>query len=268
MQIVKNKNIVKCFIKMFVIILLINLNGYAKNNDFEREAIFKNAVSEYSKDNYQRALEIFQELEQTDKVSFELFYGIGNCYYKLNEIGEAIQYWEKAKKLNSSNEDVIFNLKLANVKLQDKVILPKPFFLFKYYNSIRENLNIKYWLNFSGILFFLIIITILIFMNKKRPKGNIAKIITIVRYILIVLFVFVSTMTFNTVKYRNNNEFGIVIVEQIEVKTEPNINESTSFILHEGSKVKILSKFNRNWYKISYFDDKIGWIEVDKIGKI
>ena len=266
----KNRNFVKCFIKMFIIIILLNMNAYTKNVDFEREAIFKKAVSAYLKKDYEKALDTFQELENTNKVSFELLFDIGNCHYKLNEIGKAIQYWEKAKKLNPSNDDVNFNLKLANVKLQDKVVLPEPFFLFKYYHSIRENINIKHWMNYLGIIFLLIIITFLpkLHKNRRRFERKFLEIVAIPKYILILLFFIIFAMMFDTVNYRNKNEFGIVIVNKIKVKTEPKENGDISFILHEGSKIKILSKFNRNWYKISYFDDKIGWIESDKIGEI
>ena len=270
-KVFKNRNFVKYLVKMFIIILLLNMNIYAKDNNYEREAIFKKAASEYSKKNYEEALNTFQQLENTDKVSFELLFDVGNCYYRLDELGEAIQYWEKAKKLNPSNDDVNFNLKLANVKLQDKVILPKPFFLFKYYHSIRQNINIKHWMNYLGIIFLVTIIIFIIpkfFNNKRRLQRKILKIFFIPKYILILSLIIISVVLFDSINYNNNNKFGIVVVNKIKVKTEPKENGETSFILHEGSKIKILSKFNRNWYKISYFDDKIGWIESNKIGEI
>lgn len=270
-KIFKNRTIIKYLIRMFIVILLLNMNIYAKDSNFERETIFKKAVSDYSKKNYNEALKTFQQLENTDKVSFEILFDIGNCYYRLDELGEAIQYWEKAKKLSPSNDDVNFNLKLANVKLMDKVILPKPFFLFKHYNSIRNNINIKHWINYLGIIFLVIIlifITPKLFNNKTRLQKKVSKLIFIPKYILILLFVIISLILFDTVNYNNNNQFGIVVEKKIKIKTEPITNGETSFILHEGSKVKILSKFNRIWYKVSYFDDKIGWIENSKIGEI
>lgn len=270
-KIFKNRTIIKYLIRMFIVILLLNMNIYAKDSNFERETIFKKAVSDYSKKNYNEALKTFQQLENTDKVSFEILFDIGNCYYRLDELGEAIQYWEKAKKLSPSNDDVNFNLKLANVKLMDKVILPKPFFLFKHYNSIRNNINIKHWINYLGIIFLVIIlifITPKLFNNKTRLQKKVSKLIFIPKYILILLFVIISLILFDTVNYNNNNQFGIVVEKKIKIKTEPITNGETSFILHEGSKVKILSKFNRIWYKVSYFDDKIGWVENSKIGEI
>ncbi|MEA1986408.1 MAG: tetratricopeptide repeat protein [Candidatus Marinimicrobia bacterium] len=266
----KYNNRKKYSIGLFVIILILTVSIFGKNLNDERESLFKNGVSKYSQNKYTEAVEIFHQLENTDFVSFELYYDIGNSYYRIGKLGKAIQYWEKAKIIKPSNDDVDFNLKLANVKLQDRVVLPKPFLIFKYYKSIKQNIDIKKMLNYIGLLFF---VTILLFILPKifdntSVKKRLLKFLFIPKYLLILIIFFLFLILFDTTNYKNNNDFGIVIENKIKVKTEPKEDADTIFILHEGSKVKILSKFDRKWYKVSYFDDKIGWIEIEKIGEI
>ena len=49
--------------------------------------------------------------------SWELYYNLGNAFYKNRQIGPAILNYEKARKLAPNNEDVLFNLELANLRV-------------------------------------------------------------------------------------------------------------------------------------------------------
>ncbi|MCX7911298.1 MAG: hypothetical protein N2505_06965, partial [Endomicrobia bacterium] len=105
-------------VKLFFIILTIVL---LKNHSFTKDRhndLFNEAILEYKNVNYNASLEKFltinDELLKENKISSEILYNIGNCYYRLNKLGMAKFYYELAKMYNYKDINIKYNINLIN----------------------------------------------------------------------------------------------------------------------------------------------------------
>ena len=139
-------------ISMLLLLFSVSLS-YAVNAD--RDQLFKQGVSAYVGEDYQNAIALFSQLEKSKKVSWELYYNLGNSYYRNGELGNAIRYWEKAKILAPSNSDIDHNLLIAEKHIIDKVVLPDMFPLFKWYKQMQRHLSLSFSIQLIGALLLL-----------------------------------------------------------------------------------------------------------------
>ena len=112
--------------KKLLFLLLITTNLTIGQNIQE---LFNSANDLYRQEKIEQAIEIYQKIESKGMVSSELFYNLGNSYYKLNKVGPSIFYYKKALELNPLNQDVKNNLVFAKRLALDNIEeLPKTVF--------------------------------------------------------------------------------------------------------------------------------------------
>jgi len=253
-------------LKTILLILLLIFSGlYGDNPD--RERLFVKANSYYSSNQYSLALDLYEEIASSGMISFELFYNMGNSYFRQGKIGAAIQYWEKARRLEPRNANVNHNLALARLQIADKMIMPKAFLPFQIWWDLRDGLGAASAFRLSGFLMFVSIFLIAI---PGLLKSGIKKRRRITPLIIVSLFCFVFflSLALDGRRYNRTHQFGILLKKQVEVKSAPRDESNTLFMLHEGSKVRVLNRSATDWLEISYFDDKVGWIKSKEIGEI
>jgi tetratricopeptide (TPR) repeat protein len=251
------------------IVLLLCLGSLTLAADIDRDQLFKQGVSAYVGEDYQHAIAIFHQLEESKEVSWELYYNLGNSYYRNGELGNAIRYWEKAKILAPSGSDIDHNLLIAEKHLIDKVVLPDTFPLFKWYKQMQRQLSLSVSIQLIGALF-LILILVLGFIgraSRRKSKNYKATYITVLSVFLVLIILFTST-TIDTAQRRKNEKYAIILERSVEILSEPTEDAIVLFILHEGSKVRVNKNIEDLWSNISYFDDKVGWISRSAIGEI
>src|SRR4051812_4383220 len=96
----------------------------------DSQSLFNKGNTFYQKEEYDKAIEQYDKLLKQGYESSELYYNLGNSYYKTGNIPSSILNYERALKLSPSDEDIILNLKLANLKIIDKIEpLPQLFYI-------------------------------------------------------------------------------------------------------------------------------------------
>ena len=218
--------------------------------------VFKKAEKLYKTEKYKEAVDQYQLLLNKGYNGKELFYNLGNCYYKLDEVGKSILYYEKALKLDPSDEDLKVNLALANTKVSDKLneidkglgawfkkvefMMPADKFTF---------LGLLLWIGgFIGFLFSGIGIL-------KKFKG--------INYFLVSLGAIL--LLFGYLQYRIlwNGSNAVILEGTVRVKSTPDENSKDVYILHEGTKVN-LHQITLDWYEISIDNENFGWVRVSE----
>jgi tetratricopeptide (TPR) repeat protein len=256
--------------RLFIIMLAASLPALLFGQS-ERQKLFAKANQAYEAGQMQQALDQYLDLVFSGEISFELYYNLGNTYYRTGKIGKAIQYWEKAALLNPANDDVNHNLELARLKILDRVILPKAFFLFEYYWQLRNSAPLYQWLTWSAWLVFFTLLAWLFpywLILPKNIRGRLKRVGKIPVLLLTIAFLFFAAISLDALRYEKNNHNAIIISREVQVKSAPLNSSNTLFILHEGSKVKLITDDANEWYEISYFDDKSGWVRKDDLGEI
>lgn len=248
--------------KKILLLLLILAHSLSAQN---ADALFNEANDLYKNEKFEAAVEVYKKIEDKGLVSSELYYNLGNCYYKLNKVGPAIYYYEKSLQINPTNEDVKNNLVFAKRLALDTIEeLPKTVFQ-KINQNFLQKLSYNQWaivvviFSFFGSLFFLLYY----FANSPSKKR-----FYFTSSILSFLFLGISFfITYNQFLYSKNNKQAIVFAEKTEARNAPTLNAEEVFTLHEGTKVIVLDMVD-NWKKIKLADGKIGWIIAEEIKEL
>ena len=240
--------------KKILILLLLIANVL---NAQDEQKIFESANEMYKQQNYEKAIEYYKTLEKYNLISSELFYNLGNSYYKLNKVGPSIYYYEKALKLNPLNKDVQNNLVFARRLALDNIEeLPKTVFQ-KLNSRYLQKLYYNQWAIVSIVFCALVSLLFLLFYFSNQPRSKRTYFVT---SLISFLFLIISlTITYNQFSYFKNNKVAIVFAEETEVRNAPSLNSEEVFTLHEGTKVIVLDTID-DWKKIKIADGKIGWI--------
>jgi len=245
--------------KLLYIILLFasNLNVLA----IDSNKLFEEGNQFYNNQNYAAADSVYSIIDTAGYYSTELYFNLGNTNYKLRNIAKTVYNYERALKLSPGNEDIIHNLKIANELLSDKnSIRASKRIDDLIYTSIKSTTN--FWANLSVALFIigsLLILTFLILKTAKQKKTSFY--LGMAFYLFGAITIYLASLQYSK---QTDIEYGIVYSPFVELKTEPSKNSNIAFVLHEGTKVKVLNN-NSDWYEILFNNGQIAWIEKEHL---
>ncbi|MBI4648648.1 MAG: tetratricopeptide repeat protein [Bacteroidia bacterium] len=215
----------------------------------------------YSKVNYEKAIEIYNKIVSLDFESSAIYYNLGNAYFKSNKIPQAILNYERAKLLNPKDEDILFNLELANKYVVDKInVLPEIFFITWYRNFINMFPSDK-WATASLIAFiaFLLLLSLYFYSGKIiLKKLGFWFGVLFLAFSLIALF-----FAYKQKQFSETRNTAIVFSDSVTVKSSPDESGTDLFVIHAGLKVKVEDKVG-DWVEIKLTDGNTGWVkEID-----
>ena len=245
--------------RIFIILLFFSSSILAQDPN----TLFEKASLSYEKKEYAQALIYYNEIQDLGLYSSDLYYNIGNCYYKLQQNAEAVLYYEKALKLNPSDEDALFNLKLVQMQLVDKLAEVPQVFYQKWIESIKNKLTIDQWAKLGLIFLFLfcsLFISFLFIKTYSLKKRS----FTVSVFSLLVA---VSSLSLAYYSHKTLKVEAVLMQANAYIKSAPSNQSEDLFILHEGTKVQVLEVFN-DWTKIKLSDGMIGWLENKAIEEI
>lgn len=229
---------------------------------FAQEDILKEGNKFYKSAQYDQAIEKYNEILNQDVVSAEVYFNLGNCYYKKKNIAQAILNFERAKKLNPDDEDLLYNLELTQQLTTDKIEVLPEFFVNSWFMNLRSSFSERQWSIASIILFSICLCFTSIFLySKNYTFKKMAFLFGIVSFILSTILLVMA----NSAKNNNiDNEFAIVFAPSITLKSSPDQSGNNLFVLHQGSKVKIIDTIGL-WSKISIADGNQAWMLTEDL---
>lgn len=223
------------------------------------------ADSAYTRQQYQKAIRCYEQLLK-DGVNADIYYNLGNAYYRTDDFTHAVLNYERALLLNPGNKDIRFNLQLARSKTVDKITPESEMFFVTWYHSLTNIMSVDGWattaltsLALAIGLFLLYLFSDAIWRRKVGFFGSL---------LMIAMFVFANVFAFQQNKILSERTGAIVMSGAAPVKSTPATNGTDLFILHEGTKVYIIEEFSNLWMKVRVSDGKEGWIAVKDIERI
>ena len=229
------------------------------------EETIKAANNAYNQSLYDSALVTYQKVLDAGYESGELYYNIGNSYYKNNDIASAILYYEKAKKLIPNDESTEYNLNIANSMIVDKIEKVPELFYKVWWNFFYNFMGSDAWAVFALISFSLLVITIGLFIITNTRINR--KVSFYVSVLLLLVTITSSTLAYQKYYYNIEHKEAIVFDLSITVKSSPTQNAVDLFVIHEGTKVRIIDKID-NWVEIKIKNGSIGWLPEKSIKEI
>jgi tetratricopeptide (TPR) repeat protein len=259
-QIRKVENITNRKMKHIVSLFLLITQVFFAQNSFEKG----NAL--YQKGQYKEAAQAYEDIAANEKKhSAELYFNLGNCYYKLNKVAPSIYNYEKALVLKPHDTEVLNNLKFAKKLTIDEIKeVPKVGFakLIQNFTGIY-NYNNWAWIS-VGIAFAFLLSFIGYYFSQLTLSKRIYFIIMFLLLFALLATVFASI--YEKTHYENDRP-AIVFAEMTEVRSEPQKAAPSIFLLHEGAKVYV-KEVLENWKKIELTDGTEGWIDSAAIREV
>ena len=229
------------------------------------DSLLMQANSAYNQGLYDSSISLYNRVLDKKVESAVLYYNLGNAWFKKGEIPHAILYYEKARKLNPNDDDINYNLGVANSMIVDKIdTVPKLFFQ-EWWSYFYNLFGANQWAVILLVSWALLVLFFGIFaLSRSRRSKKMGFFLGLLFLLLTVASYGLASQKYHHSVSRNE---AIVFTPTITVKSSPTQTAVDLFVIHEGTKVKILDKVD-NWVKIKISNGSIGWIPYQSVEEI
>ena len=220
----------------------------------------------YAKENYTEAAQIYEAIIREQGVSKDVYYNLGNCYYKLDSVALSILNYERALMIDPSDGDIKVNLALARGKTSDKVTPPSEMFFVTWWRSLTNIMSINSWLIIGFVAYVLMLGCILLyaFMSNVALRKWSFYGCLLMLFIAVVANLCALSQHLTIV----NRHYAIIMSPAVTVKSSPSDTSTDLFIIHEGAKVEMLDQSMKEWCEVKLEEGKVGWVPVDAFEQI
>jgi tetratricopeptide (TPR) repeat protein len=243
------------FAVLFLIGVLFSIGVDAKES---AESVYTKANTLFQKQDFEGAVKAYNVVLGYDSASSEVLFNLGNAYYRLGDFPKAILSYERAKKIAPDDEDVEFNLHVANLHVTDKIDpLPRIFYL-RWIDDASFLFSLSKWSLTIIILFVMTVIFVLCYFLIPSIVVRKAGFYLGILSLLLVAASYALALHQNHLLY--GTERAIITSASVYVKSSPDEKGADLFILHEGTKVDLLDELN-GWKKIRIANGSVGWVK-------
>jgi len=257
----KKKNNYMKYILLNLAILFSVIGAVANTN----QELVDSAVIYFNAKNYDKAIVNYEKIIASGQESAALYYNLGNSYYKAKNLPLAIVNFERAKIIDPTDEDILFNLSLVKTQTVDKIKSIPVFFINDWYNTVTGFMSTNTWAYLSVLAFLLSLALLLLYFFSRSVK---IKKITFWTASLFLLMSFASMASASNEKKINfDTKFAVITNPSVNIKASPDENSTSIFILHSGTKLQVLDQI-QEWYKIKIEDGNTGWVKLEDVEKV
>ncbi len=242
-----------------IFILMAGISAYPQ------DSLLVKANQQYADGKYEQAIEIYQQILNSRLESADVYYNLGNAFYKTGQFTKAIISYERAKLLAPNDEDIRFNLEIANQHVVDAIEpLPQVFFI-RWWKDLTNKYSADGWAKISVITFILTLILAGLFFFANSPGMKRAS------FWFGIMAISVSVLSYNFAsgqeKRMTAHRFAIITQPSVTVKSSPSEGGTNLFLIHEGLKVEIRDSLG-TWKEIRLADGNQGWLPDSSMEKI
>ncbi len=226
------------------------------------DSLWDRANTAYINEDFDGAMQIYNSIVERGLLSEKLYFNMGNTYYKQGDVARAILYYQKAKKLSPADDDILYNLRVAEAHTKDRIEQVPEFFLKSWSRSIESLFGCTGWTILSLVSIAILFASILLFLlssNIRLRKSGFGV------GILALLLAITSTIYASSQRqYMIEHSSAVVMSRTLSVKSSPDRAATDLFVLHEGTTVDIVERLG-DWCNITIADGKKGWVEAKRI---
>jgi len=246
-------------------VLLVSFISLSLNAQDNNTQLWEKANAFYTTEDYQQAISNYEQILRTGQVSAKLYFNLGNAYYKAGNMNQAILNFERAKVLAPNDENINFNIKMANQFVVTSIEpLPLPFFL-RWRTSVINMYPSDTWsyISIAAFVLFLLLIGLFIFSRIV----SIRRISFLLGIFMVIFSGFTYSFAAKQKKKIMERNSAIVFCPRVTVKSAPSTTGTDLFLIYEGLKVDITDSVS-TWKEIKLADGNQGWLPDSCIVKI
>lgn len=232
---------------------------------FAQADLIQKANEHYTKEEFQKAIDGYNQILMAGIESPEVYFNLGNAYYKTKQYTLAILNFERAKLLAPDDEDIEFNLQVANQHVVDSIQELPGLFIVRWWNGLVNSHTTDTWAVFSivGFILFLSMLGLYFFARS----GDIRRISFWAGCVLLIMTIFSWSFAAQQKSRLVNHSYAVVMQPTVTVKSSPSEKGTNLFVIHEGLKVRITDKLG-DWVEIRLADGNKGWLLTESIERI
>lgn len=215
------------------------------------------ADSAYAQERYDEAIRLYTALLKSGE-SADIYYNIGNCYYKKDDMARAVLHYERAALLNPGDADIRFNLELARSKTIDKITPEHEMFFITWFRAGVDCAGADQWARLALCAFVLMLLSFALFLFASKVSWK--KVGFFVALLLFLVVVASNVFAYMQKQQLTHRTGAVVMASSVVVKSTPNASGTDLFVLHEGTRVEVVDATMRDWAEIRLADGKIGWM--------
>jgi tetratricopeptide (TPR) repeat protein len=241
---------------VLVLSLLVPGEAFSVNGD----SLFTEANTAYQNQDFNKALELYKELENNELRSAALYYNMGNCYFKTGELGYAILYYMRARRLDPFDADINSNLEFTRQFIPSRLEGIKINPITSFFDLLVEPLTLNSFAWISSMLF----VGLMLLVSASlvwRWRGTIFKIMVGI----LIVGVFASA-GLTTYKYRTDylTRRGVIVADEARIYSGPGEDNDLEFVGNFGLTFEI-EKASNDYYLVLFENKRKGWIKKEMI---
>ncbi len=244
------------------IIMLLLMPPIAHGTAADANALMEEANQAYIRSEYVYAAELYEEILALGLESAELYYNLGNAYFKQNRLADAILHYERARLLRPFDENIQYNLELARSRTIDRIEPVPVIFYEKWWNQFILLQSIDGWAVTALVLLFGALLLGLVYFFSSQPWLKRLGFFFSLALLLLCGIAFLAANRQYVHHYQRSD--AIVFSPRVTVKSAPGEASPDLFVIHEGTRVNMTGKLGE-WVEIRLDNGNMGWIKRDHI---
>lgn len=243
--------------KIITLLCLVILTVGLGNRASAQQELLRQATVAYDSAQYQQTVEFYEQVAIQYGVTPELYYNLGNAYFKLQNYPKAILNYERCLIYDPSNGDAQANLELAQMKCVDKIESIQPMIFVTWSNALRDLFSCDTWGTLAIILFLLFLVGFACyFFSIKTPVRKAGFYGGLICLLFCLISNYYAQAQANQILVRDS---AIVMTPSVVVRSSPSDSGTQLFTIHEGLKVRVRSTLS-GWSEIELSDGNVGWM--------
>jgi tetratricopeptide (TPR) repeat protein len=217
----------------------------------QSDAEFAKATQEYSAGDFQAAINSYETLVRSGDWSANLFYDLGNAYFRAGDLGRAILNYERALALERHHPEAEANLRIARDQARAlELTAGSVERVFRFAN--RDELVIA-----AAIAFWLATFSLVrLLFARRRGAGAIPMSI-----LLLSIFAGAAFASYELENGAKGKALAIVVANDVEARLATADNAHSVLALPPGSEIRILST-RGEWVYATLPNNLRGWLPV------
>jgi tetratricopeptide (TPR) repeat protein len=223
---------------------------------------FEQGNQHYRNASFSEAVKTYERIRATGRESAALYYNLGNAYFKLQNMPAAILNYERALRLAPGDEDIRYNLRLANLRVIDKIEPVPVLFFVEWWEGLVSAVSSSEWGVLAIGAFWVAALAAALMLLVR------SYLVQRVMIGLLLAGVVAGAVSLTAALQREHLEStahaAVVFTASVPVKSAPEAKSTDLFVLHEGVKVELLDEVGP-WRKIRLADGKVGWLPAESV---
>jgi tetratricopeptide (TPR) repeat protein len=223
---------------------------------------FYHANALYKDGQYEAAAKEYEEIQRSGLASGNLYFNLGNAYFKAGEKGKAILNYERARRLIAGDPDLNANLAYAQSLTGADACTPPLWQVVAFPLSHRVATHRLLWA--TSALYTLLLLALAGYrLWPARPRW------LVYGAAGLAVLVLISSTSLAQQVLTDDWQPQAVVISRGEAPTrfEPAENGTVHFVLKEGSLVRVVEARD-NWVEVARCDGRRGWIERSAIEEL